>query len=99
MSIDREIRDFIESQIDAVLNDPAEIEIYTKVLLKVTGVKPNVDTVLSFILGMIWGACDMLVRDKYKRAPTSEDFAGIIPLMNRRLNELRDAFMNLRLDV
>jgi len=90
------VRNWIEEYTDNILKDPQSTENAVKIeVAKVGIIDPDVDSVLSFIYGIIMGTiagmCDMM--DELDSIETPIEF---IPLIKRRINEINDSMMNLR---
>lgn len=65
--LDDSVRTMIEKMIDSWMKDPKVTEETYRFILKEQGIKPNLETVLSFIAGIILGASDGVYAIKHRR--------------------------------
>jgi len=83
------MRTKIEKAIDSFLESPSEYEDHFKSALITLGIEPDLDTILAFICGYILG------RDEFSK---SFDWGEYLEIMKRRAWELRQAFVNTRIE-
>ena len=98
VNLDPSVRIFIEREIDSILKDLQNIEQNSRLALQELGIEPILETVLSFIFGMILGRTNDVYQIKYKRNLTSEEFQALLPLLKRRAHELKEAFIKTRIN-
>ena len=91
-SLHKEIRLFIEKQFDYFYDEPEEwMKIATSVLAD-QGIQPNLETILSYLVGMTLGGTFEFIRTKFKRDWTDEEAKAVSSLMARRAFEIRQHF-------
>ncbi len=96
--LDRDARMILEDEIDRALKEPETIEQAYKMLLESIGIEPVLEAVLGFIVGAVYGRTADLYALKYKRWPSQQEIAEIIPLLKRRVSELRESFFKARIE-
>lgn len=97
-SLDRTAREFLEENIDDMMNRPEEFERGYREALQEMGIEPNLETILSFISGFLQGLVwDYYLRVKH-REMNPEETKDLVKLMKRRAFELRHAFLFTRVD-
>jgi len=93
VSIHKEIRLYIEKQFDDFYNKPEEwMKAATNVLAD-QGIQPNLETILSYLVGMTCGETFEFIKAKFKRSWTNEEAIAISSLMARRAFEIRQQFV------
>ena len=98
MGLDREVRGGLELSIDNFLKEPKESERMISIILRSQGIEPNLDAILSFIVGTAFGIVMTIYRIKYNRDMNSQEHANFLELMKRRAWELREAFIAARIE-
>lgn len=96
--LDDEVRILVEKNIDAIIKKPKEIEEAYRFILREQGIQPNLETILSFITGMLAGIADSFYRFKYERLTNLDEKDELIELLKRRAFELRQAFIGARIE-
>lgn len=91
-------RSLIERTIDRILKDPKEMEKNIRWALGAQGIEPNLETVLSFITGTVWGGVCVFLHFRYNRTMNSDEQEELIELLQRRAFELRQAFVSTRIE-
>jgi hypothetical protein len=92
------VRTMVEKEVDDVIADPEKIEKSYSTALKAQGIEPNLDVILSFIIGYLFGRVTDYYWIEYRRRLSSEEFAELIKLFKRRAFEMRMAFMSTRVE-
>ncbi|MEM2111738.1 MAG: hypothetical protein QXX08_07660 [Candidatus Bathyarchaeia archaeon] len=96
--LDRDARMILEDEIDRALKEPQTIERAYKIFLRAIGIEPELDTILSFMVGVVYGRTADIYALKYKRWPSQEELSEFIPLLKRRVAELRESFFKTRIE-
>ena len=96
--LDRDARIILEDEIDRVLKEPQTIERGYSMFLQAVGIDSELDSILSFIAGVIYGRTADLYMLKYKRWPSQQELNEFIPLLKRRVSELRESFFKTRIE-
>jgi len=91
------IRNWIETYIDNILKEPEKTEKAVKFVLADMGIEPNIETVLSYIIGVnigsISGMADLM--EELDKEDTTIEF---LPLNKRRMYEIKDTMIKLRFE-
>lgn len=95
---DSEIRDIVETNVDNVLKDPKRYEKIFGTFLLMTGIEPNLETLLSYLIGYWVGLVDSYFFIKYRRFMNVDQRDELIKILKRRAWELRQAFMRSRIE-
>ena len=96
-SLDKDIRLFIEKQFDHFYKEPEEWKDVATMVLAEQGIQPNLDTVLSYLVGMTMGEAFQKFKAKFKRTWTNEEARAIANLLARRAFEIRQHFLATQL--
>ena len=96
--LDDSIRTMIEKMIDSWMKDPKVTEETYRFILEKQGIEPNLETVLSFIAGIIYGASDGAYAVKYERLMNVVERKELIELMNIIIFEIRQALASTRIE-
>jgi len=88
----------IEKMIDSWMKDPKTTEKIYRFILEKQGIKPNIETVLSILTGIIIGASESVYSVRYKRLMNVVERKELTELMNRRASELRQALLSTRIE-
>jgi hypothetical protein len=91
-------RTMIEKMIDSWMKDPKVTEKTYRFILEKQGIQPNIETVLSFLTGIIIGTSDGAYAVRYNRLMNVVERKELTELMNRRVSELRQALLSTRIE-
>jgi len=89
-----QIRLWVEGQIDEFINKP---DFWGKAFteyLSEAGIEPNLETVLSMMVGMTYGCVVVQIHIEYQREMTGAENVMIKELIKRRAFELRIHYVN-----
>lgn len=92
-SLDKDIRLFIEKQFDRFYDNPEEWQRVASDVLAEQGIQPNLDTILSYLVGMTMGEAYQKIKSKSNRAWTKKEARAIAGLLARRAFEIRQHFL------
>jgi len=93
-----EARIGVEKEIDSMLKTPKRTERTFRYALKSQGIQPNLETLLAFLAGDLYGYVWGLYIHKYKRMLNQDENNELIDLLKRRAFELREAFVGTRIE-
>ena len=96
--MDKTLRVYLEEAFDKFIREPKEYEKAYSILLRMQGIEPNLDAILSFISGYMYGCMIAYYIFTYDRKPTPEEDRAFHELMKRRAWELRQAFIATRIE-
>lgn len=96
--LDNNVRSLVEKEIDTILKEPKKMEENVRLALRLQGIEPNLETVLSSITGMIIGRVLQVYGSIYKRDMTRYEMMQLVQLLKRRAFELRQAFISTRIE-
>ena len=96
--MDDGIRTIVEKNADSAIKKPKVAERAYANILRSQGIEPNLETVLSFLMGHLTGIVDGMYVHKHKRLPTSDENDELNQLLKRRAWEIRQAFMSTRIE-
>ena len=96
--LDSEIRAALEESIDNFLEDAEGSEKIISIILEAQGIEPNLETLLSFIVGNAWGLMIAFYTTRYQRGMNDDESKDFIQVMKRRAWELRQAFIGTRIE-
>ena len=96
--LDEDARIMVEKNIDIVIKEPKKYEEAFRSILKVQGIEPNLETILSFIIGLLAGMADGIYVFKYERTTNADEKKELMELLNRRAFEMRQAFVSIRIE-
>jgi len=97
-SLNNEIRTLVEKEVDNILKKPRKMEDSIRLTLSVQGIEPNLETVLSYITGLILGRVLQVYVSIYNREITHNEMNELIQLLKRRAFELRQTFISTRIE-
>jgi len=96
--LDDEIRIALEKNIDSILKDPEDHEKTWRSMLIGQGIEPNLETVLSFLIGDLYGLVWGYYIFRHARDMNIEEHKDLIAVLRRRAFELREAFIGTRIE-
>ena len=96
--LDNTARIVVEKNIDSMINTPKETEETYRFIIGDQGIEPNLETILSFVTGMLMGVVDGFYYSKYKRLMDNDERNELLELLKRRAFELRQAFISTRIE-
>jgi hypothetical protein len=96
--LDNTARVMVEQIIDNIMQDPIVAEETYRFILKKQGIEPNLETILSFITGLLNGAVEGFYTFTHERLLNSDERNRLAELLKRRAFELRQAFMSTRIE-
>lgn len=96
--MDEKVRRIIESNIDTFLKYPKETEKGIKEYLKKQGIEPNLETILAYLTGMMFGLIEGHYRTLYGRGQTRDEEKDVLDILKRRAMELRYSFIETRIN-
>ena len=82
----------IEHELEAVIARPSQYELDSAFLLQSVSIEPNIEHVLSFLVGYLLGVVDHLVRSQYQRRPTWAETRELVAMLSRRAHKIREAY-------
>jgi len=95
--LDNDARIAVEKSTDKMIKDAKNIDENYKSILIAQGIEPNLETLLSFINGFIFGIVSGIYLFKHKRALNSEETIELINLLKKRTFKLRQAIIYPRI--
>jgi len=98
MTLDPPLRAALEEAFDDFIREPKEYEKAYSILLRMQGIEPNLDSILSFISGYMYGCIIAYYKFIQDRKPTQEEIRNFFELMKRRAWQLRQAFIGTRIE-
>jgi len=98
MTLDPPLRVALEEAFDSFIREPKKYEKGFSTLLRMVGIEPNLDSILSFISGCMYGCMIAYYRNSYRRSPTKEEYRAFNEWIKRRAWELRQAFIGTRIE-
>jgi len=96
--LNKEARSMIETEVDFYLKNPKTVEERARMVLRAQGIEPNLETVLSFIVGWLMAQVSMFYHVRHKRDISRDEFTELVQLLKRRAFELRQAFISTRIE-
>jgi len=96
--LDDRVRMMLEKNIDTVIDNPEGTELSYRSMLTFQGIEPNLETVLSYLVGMLIGAADGSYVAYHQRLMSSDERMKVLELLKRRAFELRQAFLRTRIE-
>jgi hypothetical protein len=97
MEFDSEARVAVEQNVDAIIMDALIMEEAFSYTLSMQGIEPNLETLLSFICGGLYGLINGIYHVKHGRSLNSDEAKEVDKLIKRRAWEVRQAFMGTRM--
>jgi len=88
----------IEKNVDGVIDRPDLAESACRRILIAQGIEPDLERILSYFLGMIFGQATMVFNLEKGRDPTIEEYLEISRLLKRRTYEMREAILGTRIE-
>ena len=73
------------------------MKIFT-LMLAASGIEPNLESILSVIVGYLYGLAELWYASSYLRHINDDEFAEVIKLIKRRAWEMRQAFISTHLE-
>jgi hypothetical protein len=98
MGLDRDLRIMLEEAFDRFHQDPKKWEEVISICLRIQGIEPNLDDILSNISGYFEGFAVAFYRMQYNRKMTEKEMKEFYNFMKRRAWELRQAFIGTRIE-
>lgn len=95
--LDKDARTVLERNVDDILKKPKGMEETFSSTLRAQGIEPNLETVLSFITGLLLGIVEGIYDCKYDRLMNSDERDELDELLKRRAWEIRQALMSTRI--
>lgn len=96
--MDKDVRIKLEKEVDSILKDPKWVEETFSSALRAQGIEPNLETILSFITGLLVGIADGVYFLKFSRSMNSDEIVELVELLKRRAFEIRQAFISTRIE-
>lgn len=96
-TLHKEIRMFIENQFDEFYNEPEAWLRAASEVLADQGIESNLETILSYLVGMTLGETSEFIKNKFKRPWSTREAKAISLLMARRAFEIRQHFLATQL--
>ena len=96
--MDKDARVVLETNIDYVLKDPSGWEKTVKYSLSQSGIEADLEQVLAFTAGDLFGIFYLFIMQKMNRKPTPKEFDEFSDIMKRRAWEIRQALIKDHLD-
>jgi len=91
--ITSELRAILERSMDFVLKTPkGALKMSGEVLAAARG-RVDLETKMSFVAGIIWGAVLAYYANRLQRDSSRDEYAELLDLVQRRLFEVRLAFL------
>ncbi len=82
--LDRKARALLEKMIDGILENPKEREDIYSYVLSEQGIEPNLETILSFIMGFLTGVLQHFHITEYDRYLNPDEISELNELLKRR---------------
>lgn len=96
--LDGRIKDWLEKLIDLNINKPHLSEPTFKRIIGELGYPDDIDNILLFLCGSFYA--QVLQQSKaYHGMARAEDEQGAIKLLSRRMVEIKEAYLETRLDI
>ncbi len=97
--LEEDVRAAVEKNVESIIKNPKKAETMFSLFLTAQGIEPNLETILSFINGLLFGMTNDMTVIKYHRSLESEEeIIEIVNLLKRRAWEMRQAFINTRIE-
>ncbi len=96
--LDDRLRTILERNIDTVMDDPKTSRKTFTLMLEACGIDPNLDAILSFIVGYVYGVANSWVANHQNRMINADELAAVIKLMKRRSWEMKQALISTYVD-
>jgi hypothetical protein len=95
--LDNDARIAVEGNTDSIINDAKKAEEAFTLLLSSQRIEPDLETILSFIIGYLYGIVTEIYVFKHQRILESEEIIELNNLLKRRAGKIREAFMGTRI--
>jgi len=97
--LDARLRTTLERNIDTVMENPkAAMKTFT-FLLESNGIEPKLESILSVIVGYLYGLADLWYATTHNRQINEDEFFEVIKLLKRRAWEMRQSFISTHLEI
>ena len=98
--LEEEAVDAVEKNVDSIIKDPKKAERLFSLFLTAQGIESNLETILSFIDGLLLGGVSELYNFKFHKGflESEEELLELTNLLKRRAWEMREAFINTRIE-
>jgi len=94
--LDPEVVKFLKAGIELVLSQPREyLERFAK-FLSYLGIEPELEAILAFIAGDMYGTADLLYLRKYGRHMTDEEKLELLDFLAKELSKIRQSSSEIR---
>jgi len=92
VELDPEIKEFLEAGVKLILRHPRKyLQEFTKFLLHFK-VRPEIENILAFIAGDMYGTADTLYMRKYGRPMLDEEKVQLLNFIANELRKVRQTF-------
>ncbi|MFH0748674.1 MAG: hypothetical protein V1915_01975 [Candidatus Bathyarchaeota archaeon] len=99
VGLDEDVRTVVEKNVDSIIKDPEKSEKRFSLFLTIQGIEHNLETILSFINGLLFGmANDMNVVKNHRSIESEEEVLELMNLLKRRAWEMRQVFIKTRIE-
>ena len=96
MSLPLRVRGELKNYIDFLIQDRKKKKMLYAWTLRHMYLEPNLETILSHSVGLILGLITANFKIWYKREPTPEEMLKILSIIQRRMPDMREAFVDPR---
>lgn len=96
MNVDDDAKNFLEKYIDAIFKEHEDFEDIFRNILCGQGIEPNLETILSYIIGNVIGFLDGFYLSKHNRTMNVNERKELIDFLKSRAFQLRQAFASTR---
>jgi len=97
-SLDDQTRIIVEKNIDYVIKNPEIAKKAHRLILREQEIEPNLERILSLMLGYVLGLVDAFYLNKHKRQPNQDEQKELAEIFRRRCFELRQASISTRIE-
>ena len=97
-TLDPELRSAIETIIDNIISHPKEYEDFFAKTLEYLNINSDLEKILAFIVGCIWGEINLAYRSRYSTGISISQQVEILNILKRRANEIKEAFISTRIE-
>jgi hypothetical protein len=94
---DAKTRSRIENELDAIVTRPSHYVQESAFLLQSVGIEPNIEHMLSYLVGYLLGIVGQFIRSQYQRRPTWAETRELVAMLTRRGQEMREAYMQTQI--
>ena len=92
MHISLALRGALEKSIDNFLEDPQKNKTRFTEILKLQQIEPNLETILSYHIGFLYGIITHQFSRIHNRMPNLEEMNEIMDIIKKRMREMREAY-------